>query len=94
MNRDEYQRLKSRGHLPVVQVSPSETDNDNEWLCTIAGPHDVVDLMVEDMQSTGGSTWEMGSDDFADCLTDGAGGGFQAITDEIDEDGFRWEEGA
>ena len=90
MTRDEFEAARRAGKLPVIQVAPAETDRDDEWLCTIAGPPAAVRLMLEDMQTTAGSRWEMGSDDFAYCLVDGE---FSDITSEIEMDGFQWEEG-
>jgi hypothetical protein len=94
MTREEYEALKGAGELPQVQVSPSEGDDDSAWLCTLSGDPELVSLMVEDMQSTGGSYWERGDAGFAYCLASDNGRGFCAITNEIKEDGFRWEEGS
>ena len=96
MTREEFDIFKSTHELPAIQVSPSESDDESEWLCTLSGDPEIVRFMVEDMSSTGGSCWEMGDDGdgFAYCLANDNGLGFYEITNEIEFDGFQWEEGA
>ena len=73
---------------PIVNIDHA----DHDWVLSIRGDPDVVEEMVEEMQSTQGSRWELDKlDGYAYCIIhDGCP--FEDITQEIEVDGFDWEE--